>query len=184
MAMQTDNLAVIILGVCGVGKSVVGRALASRLDAAFVEADDFHSTYNKEKMARGQALDDADRKPWLERIGQHAAQARDDHGGVVVACSALKRSYRTALRNHLAGATFIQLSADRQVLFDRLQDRKLHFVGPNLLDSQLAVLEPLASDEDGLIFECNLPVADTITGLVEHLESAATGRFTKQRVVV
>jgi len=136
---------VLIMGVAGSGKSTVGAALAWEIAAEFLEADDFHSEENVARMRSGMALTDEDRGPWLHRL-RAAIEYRVARGfDVVVACSALKRAYRKIL---LGGAS---LKADAQVVFlhgapevlrARLAARRDHFAGPELLDSQLAALEP------------------------------------------
>jgi gluconokinase len=177
MIEQAAPSPVIVMGVCGAGKSAVGQALAARLGSSFVEADDFHPSSNKAKMTAGRPLDDADRMPWLEAVGRSAAASVSTKGGVVVACSALKRAYRDILRRHVADAVFVHLSAPRPVLVDRLATRRSHFVGVSLLDSQLAILEPLTPDENGFVLDCNQPLAATVQAALTHLEAVADDGF-------
>lgn len=136
------------MGVTGSGKSTVGRMLADRVDATFADADDFHSDEAIEKMSNGIPLTDDDRWPWLERIGTWLA----GHDDAVVACSALKREYRDAIRAHAPDALVIHLYAPQPVLEERLRRRSRetdHLAGVSLLDSQLGDLEPLGPDERG-----------------------------------
>lgn len=141
------------MGVAGSGKTTVGEALAGRLRAAYVEADDAHPRENIAKMAAGVPLDDDDRRPWLDRLRDELAAG----DRVVVTCSALKRSYRDVLRT--AGAVrFVHLDVTPAVLEDRLRSRAGHFMASSMLDSQLATLEPPAADEaDVAIVEIDSP---------------------------
>lgn len=126
----------VIAGVSGCGKTTVGRALAETLGVPFLDADDFHPPENIEKMRSGQPLDDADRAPWLEALGEALA----GHDSVVLACSALKRIYRDRLRERAGPIRFVVLEVPREELEKRLRARA-HFMPPELLDSQLADLE-------------------------------------------
>ncbi|MEU8824101.1 gluconokinase [Streptomyces sp. NPDC048636] len=139
---------VVVMGVSGTGKTTVGPLLADLLGVAYAEADDFHPPANIAKMSAGIPLDDADRAPWLDAIG---AWARDhaDHGGVV-SCSALKRDYRDRLRAANPEAVFVHLTGDRARIAERMKARKGHFFSGELLESQLATLEPLEPDENGV----------------------------------
>jgi gluconokinase len=127
------------MGVEGVGKTRVGRALAERLRVEFVDGDDFHSPEAKAQMAAGTPLDDAAREPWLDRLDavlrQHASR------GIVLACSALKHAYRERLSRGVPHVVFVALVAPRDVLAERIAAREGHFAGLALLDSQLETLE-------------------------------------------
>ncbi|HKN24624.1 MAG TPA: gluconokinase [Candidatus Acidoferrum sp.] len=130
----------LVMGVTGSGKSTVGRMLADRLGWVFLEADDFHSPGNKEKMHRGVPLTEADRLPWLQAI--HAElQAQDKQGkNVVLACSALREEYRKILMQGL-DVRLIYLRGSRELIAGRLRQRTDHFAGEAILDDQFAVLE-------------------------------------------
>ncbi|MDR6754751.1 gluconokinase [Mycoplana sp. BE70] len=133
---------IVVMGVSGSGKTSVAKALAERLSLPFLEGDQLHPPANVEKMSRGIPLTDADRWPWLDRIGDglHAAAAAGE--GIVVSCSALKRTYRDRLRAAAGGdLNFVFLDGSRDVLLARLQARRNHFMPANLLDSQLSTLE-------------------------------------------
>lgn len=130
---------IVVMGVAGSGKTTAGRILATRLGAPFVDADDLHSESAIASMHSGRPLDDAERAPWLRRVRDAVAEVGD--GPVVLACSALKRSYRDVLRDGVPGLTFVDLDVDPATLAQRLAARTGHFAGADLLPSQLATLE-------------------------------------------
>lgn len=137
------------MGVSASGKTSVGRVVARALAAPFIDADDLHPQDNIEKMASGQPLSDADRMPWLARVGRELAE----HSAVVVACSALKRSYRDTLRAFAPGVQFLHLDVPAEVLHDRLHRRQEHFMPASLLQSQLNDLERLEADEQSFVLD-------------------------------
>ena len=169
---------VVVMGVCGAGKSRVAADLAHALGGAFVEADSFHSEVSKQRMQRGEALTDADRLPWLRLVAQAAQDARSTgRRPVVVACSALKRSYRDLLRGELGDVLFVHLTGTLALIRERLEQRQGHFVGEALLDSQLATLEPLERDEAGMEVDVSNPVRTIVRAVMDVLpegEPAAT----------
>jgi carbohydrate kinase (thermoresistant glucokinase family) len=136
---------IIVSGASAVGKSTVGRALAERLEADFVDGDDLHPPSNVAKMAAGVPLSDDDRWPWLDAIAAEVAGSER----IVVACSALKRAHRDRIRAGAPGVVVIQLVADRDTLLARASAREGHFMPAELVDSQLDALEPLEPDEVG-----------------------------------
>jgi gluconokinase len=140
----------VVMGVCGCGKSEIGRRLAASLRLPFLEGDAFHSAANVAKMGAGIALDDSDRAEWLLRLQAEIAAARGRGEGLVLSCSALKRRYRDLLRAADPSLRFIHLAGDRALLAERMQERTAHFMPTSLLDSQLRDLEPLAADEAGM----------------------------------
>jgi gluconokinase len=129
----------VLMGVEGSGKSTVGPRAAVELGVAFFDADDYHDAAAKAQMAAGIPLDDTARGPWLERL--HGLLVEQSGAGCVLACSALKPSYRTALADGLPGMRFVALVAPPEVLEERLIARHGHFAGRNLLASQLATFE-------------------------------------------
>lgn len=137
---------VVVMGVSGSGKSTVGVALAQRLGVPFVDADALHPPANIAKMAAGEPLDDDDRRPWLDKVGEWLAGHRD---GGVVSCSALQRKYRDQLRTHCPEAEFLHLAGSPALIGARLAARTGHFMPPALLRSQFDALEPLGADEAG-----------------------------------
>lgn len=150
---------VVVMGVSGSGKSTLGAALADRLGCAFIEGDAFHAPASIGKMRAGRPLDDADRWPWLDRLGAtaRAAVARQDIA--VLACSALKRSYRDRLA--LAAGMpllFVLLDTDEAELARRLAERADHYMPPCLLASQLATLERPAVEECAVTLDATQPL--------------------------
>lgn len=133
--------AVVVMGVSGCGKTSVGEALARRLGARFIDADDFHPPANVDKMRQGMPLDDDDRAPWLARLNAvlREAVARDEP--VVLACSALRRRYRDALADHLPELRFVHLSGSYELIEARLALRRHRYMPSSLLRSQFEALE-------------------------------------------
>lgn len=146
---STEPRKVVVSGVSGTGKNVVGRLLAERIGLAFLDADDFHPTANIHKMSAGVVLTDDDRWEWLDTVGRQL-QATDD---VVLACSALRRSHHDRLSLAVPSLFFVQLVAQREVLELWLQSREDHFMPASLLGSQLQALEPLDGDELGVVVQ-------------------------------
>lgn len=133
----------VVMGVSGCGKSRIGALLAQALGARFIDGDDLHPAENIAKMAQGIALNDTDRAPWLARVG---AALVPPH--TVIACSALKRSYRDIIRQNAGHQVmFLYLQGTRAVLMQRMQARTGHFMPAALLDSQLATLQPPTKGE-------------------------------------
>jgi gluconokinase len=151
---------VVVGGVSGSGKSTIGALLAQRLDVPFIDADSLHPEANVTKMAAGLPLTDIDRAPWLVRIGEVLAE--HDASGLVLACSALKRSYRDTIRAVEPSTLFITLSGSRELIAARLAARSNHFMPPSLLDSQLAAFEPLGDDEAGADVDVAANVDDIV----------------------
>jgi len=151
MTREHSGRVLIAMGVCGAGKTALADILASRLSLPMVDADDHHSDLARDAMSRGEPLTDAERLPWIDRVGEAAQTALNADGGVVIACSALRKIYRDRLREHLPAAFFIHLTGERDLIATRLEGRRDHFVGQPLLDSQLATLEQLSADESGMV---------------------------------
>jgi gluconokinase len=158
--------AVLVMGVSGSGKSTVGRALAERLDWTFADADDHHPSSNREKMARGQALTDTDRQPWLERLHDLLEVHLREHRPLVLACSALKASHREILTSNLEGIEVVFLQGSREVIAARMRQRE-HFMPVTLLESQLATLEP---PQDAIVVDISQPIETIIAQVIEQFE--------------
>ncbi|MCF4098492.1 gluconokinase [Maritalea mediterranea] len=161
MSVKGQYSATIVIGVCGVGKTSVGHALALALNADFIEADDYHSAENLKAMASGIPLSDEMRLPWLKTLAEAAEAARQKRP-VVMACSALKRSYRDLLRDKIGKVQFVFLHGDRDMIADRLVKRADHFMPVSLLDSQIATLEPPTSQEDVIAVDVALPKTEIV----------------------
>lgn len=135
----------VVMGVSGAGKTTVARMLAVRLGWVFADADDFHPQATIDKMARGEQLTDEDRRPWLAAIATWIDGRTVAGSSAVIACPAFKRSYRDVLRT--PGVVFVHLTGDRELIAGRIAARHGHFRPAELLDSQLAALEPPGADE-------------------------------------
>ena len=159
---------IVVMGVSGSGKSTVGAALAQRLHVPFADADDFHPEANVAKMTAGQALNDDDRYPWLEAIGDWLADHCGEGG--VMSCSALKRTYRDQLRKHCPQVHFLHLSGSPEVIGHRQASRPGHFMPASLLASQFDTLEPLEADEHGVVID----VDQDIDAVVENYVTRST----------
>lgn len=141
---------VVVMGVSGSGKTTVAAMLAARLGYTFGEADAFHPQANVDKMAAGQPLTDDDRWGWLADLASWMRHEASQSRSTVLACSALKRSYRDVLNSGTDhGCLYIHLHGDASLIAQRMAARS-HFMPPTLLKSQLATLEPLAPDERGI----------------------------------
>jgi len=135
-------MVIVLMGVAGSGKSTIGRQLADALGWGLADADDFHPPANIARMSAGQPLDDADRAPWLAAIRAHIAAQLAAGRDAVVTCSALKQRYRTQIVVDPARVRLVYLTGARELLLARLRQRPGHFMKPDMLDSQLAALEP------------------------------------------
>lgn len=163
-ARPSAPFAVIVMGVSGCGKSTLGALLSQALDCPFLEGDDYHSPAAIAKMRGGAPLDDADRWPWLERLGTATATAVSHHGAAVTACSALRRCYRDGLRATIGvPVRLVLLENSRARLIERLAARPGHFMPLSLVDSQLATLERPLADENALAVMTESP-ADALIG--------------------
>jgi gluconokinase len=138
---------IVVAGVSGSGKSTVGRRLAARMGAEFLEGDDLHTAEAITKMRSGVPLDDADRRPWIAAVERRIDVWLGAGQAGVVACSALRRSYRDDLRRGRPELAIAVLTAPVAELRRRLEARRGHFMPAALLDSQIATLEPVSSDE-------------------------------------
>ncbi len=160
-------MVVVLMGVTGTGKTTVGEALAARTGWPFADADDFHSAANRAKMHAGIPLTDEDREPWLQSLhDQIATWLRDGVNGIL-ACSALKDSYRTELTEGTAPGSvrFIFLTGPAVLIRERMEGRHGHYMPESLLPSQLATLEP---PSDAL----EISIDQTVPAMVDQILSA------------
>lgn len=156
---------VVVMGVSGCGKSTVGELLARRLGLPSYDADEFHPPENVRKMASGQPLTDDDRRPWLETLAR-AMAGWEASGGAVLACSALKGSYREVLRGAGAEVRFVYLRGDRDTIAERMKHRRGHYMPLSLLDSQFAALEEPA---DAIVVDIDGAPEEIVERVVEEL---------------
>jgi gluconokinase len=163
----------VIMGVCGAGKSLIGASLARALDVEFVEGDDLHPPDNVKRMAAGIPLTDDDRHGWLLAIAARLRDAKRTGTGLVVSCSALKRSYRELLRSAGdADVRFVYLAGSRVLLSQRMADRREHFMPPSLLASQLSILEEPSPDERAWVCDIAEAPGAIVADLVRRSASA------------
>ncbi len=176
--MNSDTLVpimrILVMGVSGCGKSSVGHALAEALSLTFIDGDDLHPKSNRDKMAGGTPLTDDDRWPWLDKVGKALAEA--DAPGIVIACSALKRTYRDRILAASPETVFVHLTGSRELLLQRMQGRGNHFMKPEMLDSQLAILEQLAEDEPGISIDVAKPLREIVAASVDYVLGENSGK--------
>ncbi|HEV8266563.1 MAG TPA: gluconokinase [Gemmatimonadales bacterium] len=159
----------VIMGVSGSGKSLIGAQLARALDVAFVEGDELHPPDNVQRMSAAIALTDDDRRGWLLAIAARLREARRAGIGLVVSCSALKRSYRDLLRSvGDANVRFVYLAGSRALIAERMANRRGHFMPPSLLESQLAILEEPSADERAWVCDTREAPAAIVADLVRR----------------
>lgn len=171
---------IIVMGVALSGKSAVGKALARRLHAPFLDGDGYHPAANKEKMRAGIPLNDDDRWPWLEALALALHDAAAPKGVAVGACSALKRTYRDFLTAKAGEPIlFVHLSGDIETIRKRIEARQHEFMNPRLLDSQFATLELPAADENVVTVSIDEPIeaiAARAAKAVTHLKTFKRGQ--------
>jgi carbohydrate kinase (thermoresistant glucokinase family) len=153
---------IVVMGVTGCGKTTVGAALAESLGIEFIDSDDLHSELNKKKMSSGTPLTDSDREPWLQAV----SKALQSHEKIVVACSALKKSYRSTILAGAPSTTFIHLSGTQELIFARLSERSHHFMPIGLLDSQFQTLQHLDDSEYGKDFDISKSIDEIVHEVV------------------
>lgn len=147
----------VVMGVSGCGKTTLGKALAADRGIPFFDGDDYHPAANIEKMSAGIALDDEDRKGWLEQLNELLQAHR--RTGAIVACSALKQSYRKILSKDLDQIIWVYLEGSYEAILNRLKKRKGHYMPPSLLRSQFEALEP---PQDAIRVSVGLTVAEAL----------------------
>ena len=160
---------IIIMGVSGSGKSTIGAMLAQSLGWQFFDGDTFHPPANIEKMKHGIPLNDQDRAPWLQRLHDELQQQMAEGHSVILACSALKESYRNVLRDEVSPPKFVYLDVDPETIRDRLGHRTAHFFPKELMESQFAALE---KPKDAIIIDARKPL-DVVVDQVIHTLTAS-----------
>ena len=161
----------VVMGVSGSGKTVIGTALARALGVEFVEGDDYHPAENVKRMAAGIPLTDDDRALWLRALAARLREAKDAGTGLVMSCSALKRSYRDVLRAQAPEVTFVFLKGRRDLIAERIAGRHGHFMPPSLLESQFAALEAPSPDEHAWVCDISKSPEDLVAALVARASS-------------
>ncbi|WP_241988895.1 gluconokinase [Cryobacterium sp. TMT1-2-2] len=171
---------IVVMGVQGSGKSTIGEFLAERLGARFLDGDTLHPVANKATMAAGNALQDEHRLPWLHEVGR--CLAGDYPNGIVIACSALKRSYRDLLRDHAVDLFVVDPEGSIDLIAARLRARTHEFMPPALLQSQFDTLEVRTDDERGVTVDIVEPpgtiVERILAALAAETESGEAARVT------
>ena len=132
---------IVLMGVSGSGKTTIGALLSEELQWDFFDGDDFHDPSNKKKMEAGIPLTDSDREAWLSTLRDLITRLRGERKNGIIACSALKQSYRKYLLTHAEDVSLVYLKGDFEQIKNRLNDRKGHFVGESLLQSQFSTLD-------------------------------------------
>ncbi len=163
----------VLMGVSGSGKTTLAQELEARLGWPYAEADEFHPPENIAKMSAGTPLTDEDRRPWLETMRDWLTDQTHAGRSTIVTCSALRRAYRDLLRQAAGRVRFVHLTEDPGVIGDRLAHRAGHFMPPTLLPSQLATLEPLGADEDGVVVAVDVPPGEVADRALAALGLAA-----------
>ena len=165
--------ALVAMGVSGSGKTTLANALAARLGFEMIEGDSLHPPENVKKMRAGVPLDDADRAPWLDLIGE-LLRARGAEGRpVIVTCSALKRAYRDRLRAARPDLVLVYLDGSRALIAARVGARRHEYMPASLLDSQFATLEPPVSDEAAVFIDAALDPQAQVQAALEQLATGA-----------
>jgi gluconokinase len=164
------SMPIVVMGVSGSGKTTVGRLIAQELDMPFVDGDDLHSPANRQKMADGIPLQDADRMSWLDAIAEVLRGPP-----TVLACSALKRKYRDTLRDAAPNLRLVYLSGSKALLAQRLAARSHEFMPPSLLESQLLTLEPPQVDERVLTLDIESPPGEITKAIASWIGMGSRG---------
>jgi gluconokinase len=167
--MTAQELVVVIMGPAGCGKSTIGRALAAQFDWPYVDGDALHPPDNVAAMRAGIALTDDQRRPWLAAVAQQIAAWTGVAGGGVLACSALKRTYRQLLAQAGARTVFVLPRVRREILIERVAHRPGHYMPASLVASQLATFENPSDDEGVICVDGTLPLTDTVAAIEDVL---------------
>ena len=159
-------MVIILCGVSGSGKTTIGIGLSERVGCEFLDGDDFHSAANIKKMSDGVPLTEADRMPWLHTLRGKIEECLDSGADMVLACSALSRQSRKLLRGSSDDVRIVYLQGSKELIRQRLNDRKDHFVGSEMLDSQFDALEEPRS---ALVVGVNQSPQEIVAKLISEL---------------
>lgn len=168
---MSNEIKCVVMGVCGAGKTSVGKALADKFGATFIDGDDLHPRANIQKMAEGIPLNDEDRAPWLERIGDvfFSLQRRSLSG--VIVCSALKKKYRDQIRAGNEGLVFVHLRGSMDTILERMAARQGHYMKKEMVQSQFDTLElPGADEQDVVTVSIEQPLDKVIADAIATVE--------------
>jgi len=167
MHMANDQArGVVLMGVAGSGKTAVGMRVAEKLNWLFLDADNFHPAANIEKMSHGIPLTDEDRVPWLERLRDELRRQIASGHSVILACSALRESYRRILREEPLPPQFVYLDVDAETIRERLSHRSAHFFPKELMNSQFAALE---KPKDAIVIDARKPIESVVEAVVHAI---------------
>lgn len=156
------------MGVAGSGKTTVGQALANALGSPFFDGDDYHPQSNVDKIASGIPLKDEDRWPWLNQLNRLVAAKLAEGRSLVLACSALKQSYRQLLQRENPCVRFVYLKGDYDLIYSRMQSRPHPYMRPEMLPSQFEALE---EPEDAIVIDISVPVEDNVLEIISNLKN-------------
>jgi len=159
----------LVMGVSGSGKTTIAQALSDRLGWTFADGDDFHSADARAKMHAGIPLTDADRIPWLERIAAWITSRHAEGKDAVIACSALRRTYRNILTSAAPDTRIIYLKGSPELIASRLRHRAGHFMPPSLLSSQFETLQEPEPDEAAIKVDVDGTVASIVDAILDRL---------------
>jgi gluconokinase len=174
--LRKTPCALVVMGVSGSGKTTVASKLAERLHWTFEDGDRFHPKSNVEKMSAGQPLTDEDRWPWLNAIADEIERVCMAGEHAVIACSALKRTYRDVLLRARVDVRIVFLNGTQQLIAHRLSLRKDHFMPPGLLDSQFRTLQPPSLDENAIDVSIDATVDKIVDDIVSKLQASSAGQ--------
>jgi gluconokinase len=169
--MLSQPVFIVVMGVSGCGKSTIGEGVAAGLSAAFKDGDELHPQTNIERMSAGIALTDEDRWPWLDTIVQFAQTHTDKQQSIVIACSALKASYRVRLAAGAAPTCFVYLKGSRELIGRRQSQREGHFMPASLIDSQFATLQSPEPEPNVVTVDIDQPIVDVIEQAIAQLQT-------------
>lgn len=164
---------IVMMGVSGVGKTTIGRRLAEVLGYGYAEGDSYHPAANVAKMRSGTPLEDADRWPWLRAMAAEIDRWRAEGKGMVLACSALKRSYRDVLIGDRPDVRLVELTGEEALIRSRIEARRHEYMPASLLVSQLATLEPPTEDERAIVIDVRATPEACVEAIRDALGAAA-----------
>ncbi len=173
--INPEHRVYVLMGVSGSGKSAVASEVAHQLHAAFLDGDFLHPRSNIMKMASGEALNDDDRRPWLQALNDAAFAMQRTNAVSLIVCSALKKSYRDILRAGNPNLAFIYLKGDYELIESRLKARKGHFFKPQMLVTQFQALEePHAEERDVLVVDINQTLDGVVASTIAQINKGMT----------